>query len=348
MLRAWCFVGCWVVLLGVFLTAGAVAEEVTPGAGPSVRFSKTWGGHGSAPGQFNLPIGIAVGASGEVFVTDHYNDRVQRFDGEGKLIACFTVLPNPGGIGIDTAGNLYIAHFAAALLDKDKPNAGDFITVYAPDGTLLRQWGQRGTGDGEFNCPGGVAVGKDGRVYVADQTNHRIQVFDTSGKFLLKWGEHGNAQGQFGGADAAYSRTGGPQFVALDAAGHVWTTEGLNCRVQSFTSEGKFLAAWGDSADRPGSLGAFFIQPNGAKGRLQGPIAVCVDAADRLWISAVSGRVQQFAQDGTYLCGVGEGQGDAEGQFFIPHGIALDGKGHLYVVDALNHRVQKFDVWAPN
>lgn len=60
-------------------------------------------------------------------------------------------------------------------------------------------------------------------------------------------------------------------------------------------------------------------------------------------MSAVSGRIQQFTKDGKYLRGFGE-QGTKPGQFYGPHGIALDRHGNLYVVDAYNHRIQKFAV----
>ena len=55
-------------------------------------------------------------------------------------------------------------------------------------------------------------------------------------------------------------------------------------------------------------------------------------------MAAVSGRIQQFTKDGKYLRGFGE-QGTKPGQFYAPHGIALDSHGHLYVVDAYNHRI---------
>jgi sugar lactone lactonase YvrE len=188
-------------------------------------------------------------------------------------------------------------------------------------------------------------VGKDGRVYVADQTNHRIQVFDADGKLLKKWGAYGNEPGEFGGKSSKGSRVGGPQFVALDSHGNVWTTEGANCRIQKFTAEGKFLAAWGSDADEPGGFGGYFsgfkdITPKS----LIGPIALTFDKQDRMWISAVSGRVQQFTMKGEYLGGIVAQQGTKPGHFFAPHGVALDSTGALYVVDAYNHRIQKFEV----
>lgn len=175
---------------------------------------------------------------------------------------------------------------------------------------MLGRWGQKGTGEGEFDCPGGIAIGSDGSVFVADQTNHRVQVFDRSGKFLRQWGVYGNDPGQFGGKANRNSRVGGPQFLVVDADGNVWTTEGANCRVQKFTPDGKTLLAWGTSDDAPGGFGGGFTGLVDRKSIMRGPIALCFDKERRLWISAVSGRVQQFEQDGSFVRRTGRGTGD--------------------------------------
>jgi sugar lactone lactonase YvrE len=74
-----------------------------------------------------------------------------------------------------------------------------------------------------------------------------------------------------------------------------------------------------------------------------GPIAVCVDRHDRVWVSATNNRVQQFSNEGRYLRGIG-GMGTEAGRFNLPHGIALDSHGCLYVSDTMNSRIQKFAV----
>ena len=211
--------------------------------------------------------------------------------------------------------------------------------MYSSGGKLLREWGKSGTGDGEFNWPGGIAISRTGRVYVADQTNRRVQVFDREGKFLSKWGEYGMQPGQFGGNTSEKSRVGGPQFVAIDAEGNIFTTEASVGRVQKFTAGGKFLLAWGDTEDKPGSFGRKFQGTN-----LQGPIGICLDKQGHVWVSAAGGRVQQFTESGKYLRGIGEQPGSKPGEFLAPHGIAINSRGHLFVVDAYNHRIQKFDV----
>ncbi|QDT90065.1 NHL repeat-containing protein [Gimesia algae] len=309
----------------------------------TATFLKTWGQQGDKPGELHFPIDIMINATDEIFVTDHLNDRVQKFDAEGKLLSHFPVLPNPGGIALDKQGNLVLSHILASGSSKHK--IGDRISIYSPGGRLIRHWGQLGSEPGQFNCPGGVAVAANGNIYVADQTNHRVQVFDPTGQFLFEWGKYGNQPGEFGGKATPKSRVGGPQFLAFDSQGNVWTTEGANCRVQQFTPKGKLLQHWGSDADQPGGFGGLFTGFDGppAKG-LKGPISIIVDDDDQLWISAVSGRVQQFSPAGEYLRSCGEKQGTAAGEFYAPHGMAFDSKGHLYVVDAYNHRIQKFAV----
>jgi DNA-binding beta-propeller fold protein YncE len=282
---------------------------------------------------------VAVGRDGDVFVSDFYNARVQRFSPAGKHRSSIKVLPNPGGIALDDGGNIYLTHFSA--MKQKEERKPDRVSVYSPAGKLLRQWGKTGGGDGELDYPGGIAVGPGGRVYVADQTNRRVQVFDREGKFLFKWGSYGTKEGQFGGNVSPRSRVGGPHFVALDRAGSVYTTEGSVGRVQKFTADGKFLLAWGDNEDRPGSFGGWFL---GRKGSLRGPVGICIDRHDRVWVSSVGGRVQGFTTDGKYLGGLSAGPGGEPGQLLAPHGVAADGGGHLYVVDSYNHRVLKLAI----
>lgn len=317
----------------LLLAAGLRGQAPPPEA---ATFVTAWGKEGAAPGEFNIPIGIAINAADEIFITDHYNNRVQKFDAGGRLLAHFPVLPNPGGIAAD-GDLLYMGHFPASRTAKDR--TPDRITVYSQKGEFIREWGASGKGDGQFDFAGGIAISKTGEVYVADQTNRRIQVFDREGKFLRKWGGYGVQPGQFGGNTNPKSRVGGPQFVALDSQGNLYTTEASVGRVQKFTPEGKPLLAWGTNDDQPGAFGGKFAA---MKANLIGPIGICVDHQDHLWISAVSGRVQKFTTTGQCLGGIGAAQGTDPGQFSAPHGLAINSHGDLFIVDTYNHRVQKF------
>ncbi len=298
--------------------ARACGESAPP------QFLLEWGKRGKEEGEFNVPIGIAVNSRDEVFVTEFRNNRVQKFDSGGKLLQVLTLtVEQPGGIAIDRDGNIYVAHLMPGK-----------ITVYNPKGEPIREWGKPGTGDGEMQQPGGLAVAKDGSIYVADEVNHRIQQFSAKGVFIRKWGEYGNATGQFGGMDKPGNRTGGPQFVTIDSHGCVYTTEAANGRVQKFTREGKYLLSWGDNSTEPGGFG-------GRPKNLPGPIAIAVDRKGRVWVSATNHKVQVFTAEGKFIFGMG-GQGKEPGKFVTPHGMAFDSRGHVYICDTQNCRIQKF------
>ena len=305
------------------------------------RFVKQWGQRGSKEGEFDFPIGIAINRADEVFVTDFYNARVQRFSADGAFLGAFQVAPFPGGLAIDQDGNLFVAHSGIPPSKFDKPRERDKIAVYDAGGKLLREWGQFGQGDGEFDSPGGIAISHDGRVYVADQCNRRIQVFDRTGKFLTKWGKQGFAAGEFGGNPHAKAFFAGPTFLACDKDGNVVSTEAILCRIQKFSPVGELLHVWSATETGPGKFGDYFSAFE--KKNMRGPTGICFDAQGELWISAIGGRIQRFTAKGEYLSGFGA-EGTEAGQFYAPHGIAIDSRGSLYIVDAFNHRIQKFEV----
>jgi sugar lactone lactonase YvrE len=296
---------------------------------PAPRFLLEWGRKGAGEGEFSACVGIAIGRNDEVYTSEFRNQRVQRFTPEGRFLGAFPVQPHAGGLAVDPEGKVYLAHW-----NSNK------VAAYSPLGELLREWGRKGVGDGEFQLPGSVALGPDGLLYVPDQGNSRVQVFTRDGKFVAKWGTYGKEPGQFGGGAAAGGRFAGPQFVAFDRAGNIYTTDAALDRVQKFTAEGKLLALWGTESAEPGGFGP---PPLGKDGKpvTGGPIALCVDRRDRVWVSATNNRVQQFTNAGKYLRGVG-GEGTEPARFHLPHGLALDSRDCLYVADTMNARIQKF------
>jgi PKD repeat protein len=95
------------------------------------------------------------------------------------------------------------------------------------NGVGITQWGSRGSGDGQFYEPYGVALDSSDNVYVADSYNNRIQKFTSSGKFITKWGSSGSGDGEFNG----------PESVAVDSSGNVYVADMGNNRIQVFTSK---------------------------------------------------------------------------------------------------------------
>lgn len=296
----------------------------------SPRFLLEWGGHGAGEGEFDACVGIAIGKNDDVYTAEFRNERVQRFTTEGKFLGTFPVQPHAGGLAVDDEGNVYVAHW-----NSNK------VAAYSPTGDLIREWGAKGTGDGKFQLPGSIALGPDGLLYVPDQGNSRVQKFTREGVFVGKWGTLGAQPGQFGGDQTAGGRFAGPQFVAFDRAGNVYTTDAALDRIQKFTADGELLAYWGSESPDPGGFGPAPLGKNGTP-IMGGPISICVDRQDQVWVSSTNQRVQQFTNDGKYLRGIG-GEGTEPGQFDLPHGLALDSHGNLYVADTMNARIQKFD-----
>ena len=318
---------CLASLVARPLFAQADSQADAPAA-PRVVLS--WGTNGHGDGQFDIPIAIVANAEGEILVTDFRQTnaaakaRLQRFDPSGRFLAAFELDPMPGGLALDKEGLLYATHMM-----------NHKVAVYDPTGKVVREFGKQGTAPGEFQQPGGIAFGPDGTVYVADQVNRRVQRLTPQGEPIGAWGKYGVATGEFGGNVSAPSRVGGPHFLAFDSHGDLYTTEGSVGRIQKFKSDGAFVLAWGDNEVGPGHFG-------GGKGLL-GPIAIAVNAKDEVWVTSTNHHVQQFTADGRYVRGIG-GEGSEPGQFKLPHGLAFDGEGFLYVADARNSRIQKLAV----
>jgi sugar lactone lactonase YvrE len=177
-------------------------------------------------------------------------------------------ISEPSGVAIDTQNRLlYVADVAL-----------DQVLVYDADSLkLVRKIGTTGknhelTTPGDFAKPTGVAVDKDGNLYVADTLNDRIEVFDADGAFIRTWGKNGDGPGYFGR----------PKGVAVDSDGHIWVADGMQDRVQVFTNEGQLCIAMGGHGLLPGQF--------------QGLTNVAADNRRNMIFTAeiYPGRVQQF------------------------------------------------------
>jgi peptidylamidoglycolate lyase len=137
------------------------------------KFLFKWGTKGKGPGQFDLPHGIALDATGRVFVVDRQNARVQVFDSNGKYLQWKSPpFVNPQDIAISTDGTAFVTDIGG-FKPTDRPG----VYVIGSDGSLVARIGRYGNYDGQFLVAHGVAVGKGGEVYVADFTGRRVQKF---------------------------------------------------------------------------------------------------------------------------------------------------------------------------
>jgi sugar lactone lactonase YvrE len=228
-------------------------------------------------------------------------------------------------------------------------------------------WGSAGADSGQFKDPNGIAVGKDGGLYVADTWNHRIQRFESDGTFMTLWGGKGSGNGEFiapsgiatdkdgnvyvadtgnnriqkfdssgtfiakwGGFGLGEGAFQDPCGIGVDKDNNVYVCDYSSCRIQKFTSNGVFLTAWGND----GSM------LDDQHSRLM-PVSLAIDQAGSVYVSDGSyHRIQKFTVDGELVAGWG-GYGSANGEFDSPSGIAIDGDGNVIVADFNNNRLEK-------
>jgi len=177
------------------------------------RAKSAGGGQFAVPG----PAGVAINSSGNIYVADPGNNRIQKFSSTGTFVSAIGSsgsgdgqFSNPVGIAIDSADNLYVADSSNNRIQKFN-SAGTFVT----------KWGTNGAGNGEFSGPNGVAVDNAGTVYVADTGNNRVQLFSTSGTFIEATGSAGSGDGQFAGAEDVASNTAGT-LTSRNVSGRVY------------------------------------------------------------------------------------------------------------------------------
>jgi DNA-binding beta-propeller fold protein YncE len=261
-------------------------------------------------------VHAAVDASGNVYVADTGNSRVQKYAATGRLLKQWGALgygdgqfDHPTGIAVSPNGkNVYVAD-----------TGNNRVQHFDANGTFISRWGRiggpdlAGSGDGEFNAPSGVAVGPDSKVYVVDKNNARVQRFDAAGKFVSKWGSPGSSDGFFLN----------PSQIAIDSSGAVYVTD-TNCyRVQKFTPGGTFVLKWG-AYDR------FMV----GKGLFRKPIGVAVDRAGHVLVADESTRwIQVFDTHGTWLNQWGGIYNRFDAGFVKPGGAACDPKGNFLIAD---------------
>jgi len=243
----------------------------------------------------------------------------------------------PGGVAVDSAGNVYVADAWNNTIRKVTP--GGVVTTLAG---LAGNWGSTdGTGSAaRFDDPWGVAVDSVGNVYVADYNNCTIRKVTPAGVVTTLAGLAGN----WGSADGTGSaaRFDGPNDMAVDSAGNVYVADYNNSTIRKVTPAGMVTTLaglagnWG-SADGTGSA-ARFNDPWGVAVDSAGNVYVADTDNDTIRKVTPAGGVTTLAGSVSY--GSADGTGSAA-RFSYPRGVAVDGAGNLYVADRDNHTVRK-------
>ncbi|ALC17683.1 NHL repeat domain-containing protein [Desulfuromonas soudanensis] len=284
--------------IGVYYTEGDFAKTGTQKA-----MVKLLGDNNEV--AFKTPFGIASNGAGLVYVSDIHEKNIRIFDFNRKtaeLLTKVAVLVTPAGLDVDSQGNLYVADMGLGKIlvfapdrrplfsfggDKAIINNPSYIAVreelgriYVSDsidnkivvfdmrGNYLFSFGKRGSGDGEFFVPQGLAFDGRGQLFVADTLNARIQVFDADGHFLYRFGERGDQIAQFEN----------PKDVSFDSEGNLYAVDGRRSNLFVFKPDGTLLLTVGEG------------RPSASIFGFSAPKSVYVDGNDRIYVAESMGK----------------------------------------------------------
>jgi len=150
--------------------------------GRSGRLLTSWGAN-----TFIMPHGPTIDRDDNVWLTDVGRHQVFKFAPDGRQLLALGEARVPGDDArhFNLPTDVAVAEDGSFFVSDGYGNSR--VLHFAADGTLIKTWGTKGTGPGEFDLPHGIAIDDRGRVLVADRSNARVQVFEQSGRFLDQW-----------------------------------------------------------------------------------------------------------------------------------------------------------------
>ncbi len=321
-----------------------------------------FGGDGgvASHASFANPAGVAIDASGNVYVADQGNSRIRKVGTNGVVTtvagngnpgysgdggpATNASLNQPAGVALDARGNLFIEDYENHCVRK--VDLLGIITTVAGNGLP----GNSGDGGPATNAslwfPDGVVVDGAGNIFISDQLNDCVRKVGTNGIITTVAGN-----GRFGysgdGGAATGAALGAPAALAVDASGHLFIADTDNQCVRRVDAKGVIATVAGT-----GTRGFSGDGGPATNAALNDPAGVAVDVFGNLFIADTDNqRIRWVDTNGiiTTLAGrgspgySGDGGAAAGASFNSPSGVATDASGHLFVADESNNRVR--EVW---
>lgn len=342
------------------VTSGTVVGTHSVQVEPSVPVANTLAGSTQGfrddvgvDAQFNYPHGVAIAPDGSLYVSDRNNNRIRRVAMDGHVttvagsgaagsadgIGTAAQISGPVGLAFAPDGILYVAEAGYNKIRRID-RLGNVSTIAGHGGSGVSD----GMGvDSGFNGPHGLALDRDGNLYVADWGNNRVRRIDSFGGVTTLMSD-GTWADQSTGTPYAFDR---PIGVAVDAAGTLYVAEWTGCRIVKRSAAGTVSTlAGGNGAGDWDATGeaAQFNWPHDLEIGPDGNLYVTEQFGNRIRRVTPDGVVTTFA-GGKVNAGIPTTNGFADGgkeaiQFNEPFGIAIDASGSMYVGDRNNNRIR--------
>lgn len=330
-------------------------------AGTGTAGSAGDGGAATAA-QLSGPRGLAVDASGVVYIADYSNFRLRRVSAGGTIStfggtgvqggwmghvgdggpATSAQFNQPYGVAFDDAGSLYVADMDNNKVRKITPSGT--ISTFAGTGTVGAAGDGGPAASAQLNMPQGMAVDSAGNVFIADGQNNKVRKVAPNGTISTYAGTGAaGATGDGGAATAA--RLDYPRNVALDAAGNLYIADHDNHKIRKVTPGGTISTFAGT-----GQSGSTGDGGPATSAKMNNPYGLALDAAGNVYLSNWGeGKVRKVNTSGTIstVAGIGgfgysgDGGPATSAQLGMPHGVAVAADGSLYIGDYNNHRIRR-------
>jgi len=278
---------------------------------------------------FNVPFGVAVDASGNVYVADNANNAIRKITGDGIVttLAGGVALPGfacPEGLAIDKSNNIYTVDLYNNVIRQIDTNQNIKTITSQPT------YG--------YANPEDIAIDKSGNIYIADVGKNMIRTITSNG---LAATFAGNGTFGFSNGNSANASFYGPGGIALDKSANLYVSDYGNEAIRKISSNGLVTTLAGN-----GKMG--FANGTGAKATFNGPEGVVVDGIGNIFVAeSYNHAIRKISSNGVVTTIAGNGKGgftDGTGTnatFNGPEGVAVDGIGNIYVADQYNHAIRK-------
>ena len=300
---------------------------------------------------------VALDAAGNLYIADGHSHTVRKvarngiistvagngengYSGDGGL-ATSAQISVPSGLALDAGGNLYIADWGRSVVRKVSPDG--VITTFAGTG----QYGYSGEGgpaaSARLTLPTGVAVARDGSVYVADNYSNAVRKVAPNGIITTVAGN--GASGNSGdGGPALWASLSSPGAVAVDAAGNLYVADTDDFTVRKVTPDGTITAVAGNGTGGHSGDGG-----PATAAQLGGGLAIALDAAGNLYIAdTYNNAVRRVAPGGIITAVAGNGScynpGDgapAASAGLEPQAVAVDSAGNMFIADWCLNKIRE-------